>query len=180
MNIVASDAADTLPIIFDRGWFGMYLDWCESFSTYPRTYHLLHVDHLFGKLKKRCKPKGVIAEVDRILRPRGWVIVRDKSEADGYSREGSLNMGGGLGRMGIHVGESQDNLMIRFDSPHLDNLQSLQMQRVLPDEDLAEVAEKFETYPEVLMEANRVLNPVNIATGELLWIPWTHSLEWVM
>ncbi|MCO5551003.1 hypothetical protein L7F22_004498 [Adiantum nelumboides] len=50
--------------------------------------------------------------------------------------------------------------------------------KVLPDEDLAEVAEKFETYPEVLMEANRVLNPVNIATGQLLWVPRTHSIEW--
>ncbi|MCO5594113.1 hypothetical protein L7F22_048134 [Adiantum nelumboides] len=81
MNVVPSDAADTLPVIFDRGLFGMYHDWCESFSTYPRTYDLIHANHLFGKLKKRCKLKGVIAEVDRILRPGGWVIVRDKTEA---------------------------------------------------------------------------------------------------
>ncbi|KAI5081988.1 hypothetical protein GOP47_0001731 [Adiantum capillus-veneris] len=50
--------------------------------------------------------------------------------------------------------------------------------RVLPDEDLIEVAEKFETYPEVLMEANHVLNPVNIATGQVLWVPRTHPIEW--
>lgn len=50
--------------------------------------------------------------------------------------------------------------------------------RVLPDEDLIEVAEKFATYPEVLMEANRVLNPVNIATGQILWVPRTHPIEW--
>ncbi|KAI5073340.1 hypothetical protein GOP47_0011353 [Adiantum capillus-veneris] len=80
MNVVPSDAADTLPVIFDRGLFGMYHDWCEAFNSYPRTYDLLHVDHLFGKLKKRCKLKGVIAEVDRLLRPGGWVVVRDKSE----------------------------------------------------------------------------------------------------
>lgn len=80
MNVVPYDAADTLPVIFDRGLFGIYHDWCESFSSYPRTYDLLHADHIFGKLKKRCNIKGVVAEVDRLLRPGGWVIVRDKSE----------------------------------------------------------------------------------------------------
>eukprot|EP00250_Pteridium_aquilinum_P013722 c21532_g1_i1 orf=489-1064(-) len=50
--------------------------------------------------------------------------------------------------------------------------------RVMPDEDLIEVAEKFSTYPEVLMEANGVLNPVNIATGQVLWVPRTHPIEW--
>ncbi|KAH7416063.1 hypothetical protein KP509_14G073500 [Ceratopteris richardii] len=50
--------------------------------------------------------------------------------------------------------------------------------RVLPDEDLLEVAEKFATYPEVLMEANQIFNPVNIATGQLLWVPRTHPVEW--
>ncbi|KAH7316296.1 hypothetical protein KP509_21G087000 [Ceratopteris richardii] len=50
--------------------------------------------------------------------------------------------------------------------------------RVLPDEDLVEVAEKFTTYPEVLMEANRILNPINVATGQLLWVPRTHPIEW--
>ena len=53
MNVVPFDAPKTLPVIFDRGLFGIYHDWCESFSTYPRTYDLLHADHLFSKLKKR-------------------------------------------------------------------------------------------------------------------------------
>jgi hypothetical protein len=53
MNIVPIDSPDTLPIVYERGLFGMYHDWCESFSTYPRTYDLLHADHLFSKLKKR-------------------------------------------------------------------------------------------------------------------------------
>ncbi|CAL9108032.1 unnamed protein product [Musa textilis] len=77
MNIVSIDAPDTLPIIYQRGLFGMYHDWCESFSTYPRTYDLLHADHLFSKLKKRCQLMPVIVEVDRILRPGGNLIVRD-------------------------------------------------------------------------------------------------------
>lgn len=53
MNVVSIDSPDTLPVIYERGLFGMYHDWCESFSTYPRTYDLLHADHLFSRLKKR-------------------------------------------------------------------------------------------------------------------------------
>ncbi|KAJ6803210.1 putative methyltransferase PMT26 [Iris pallida] len=80
MNVVSIDSPDTLPIIYERGLFGMYHDWCESFSTYPRTYDLLHADHLFSRLKKRCRLLPVIAEVDRILRPEGKLIVRDNVE----------------------------------------------------------------------------------------------------
>lgn len=53
MNVVPIDSPDTLPIIFERGLFGLYHDWCESFSTYPRSYDLLHADYLFSNLKKR-------------------------------------------------------------------------------------------------------------------------------
>nr|XP_015888513.2 probable methyltransferase PMT24 isoform X1 [Ziziphus jujuba var. spinosa]XP_015888515.2 probable methyltransferase PMT24 isoform X1 [Ziziphus jujuba var. spinosa] len=81
MNVVPIDNPDTLPIIFERGLTGMYHDWCESFSTYPRTYDLLHADHLFADLKKsRCNLVAVMAEVDRILRPEGKLIVRDNAE----------------------------------------------------------------------------------------------------
>ncbi|KAJ6939161.1 methyltransferase PMT24 [Populus alba x Populus x berolinensis] len=83
MNIVPIDSADTLPMIYERGLFGMYHDWCESFNTYPRTYDLLHSDHLFSSLKKRCNLVAVIAEVDRILRPEGKLIVRDNVEIIG-------------------------------------------------------------------------------------------------
>lgn len=53
MNVVPIDSPDTLPIIYERGFFGIYHDWCESFNTYPRSYDLLHADHLFSGLKKR-------------------------------------------------------------------------------------------------------------------------------
>lgn len=53
MNVVPVHAPDTLPIIFERGLIGIYHDWCESFGTYPRTYDLLHADHLFSRLKNR-------------------------------------------------------------------------------------------------------------------------------
>lgn len=77
MNVVPVDSPDTLPIIYERGLFGLYHNWCESFSTYPRSYDLLHADHLFSNLKKRCSLVAVVVEVDRILRPEGKLIVRD-------------------------------------------------------------------------------------------------------
>ncbi|KAJ6820942.1 putative methyltransferase PMT26 [Iris pallida] len=80
MNVVPIDSPDTLPIIYERGLFGMYHDWCESFSTYPRSYDLLHADHLFSRLKTRCKLLPVMVEVDRMLRPEGKLIVRDNAE----------------------------------------------------------------------------------------------------
>ncbi|XP_010515490.1 PREDICTED: probable methyltransferase PMT27 [Camelina sativa] len=79
MNVVNINSPDTLPIIYERGLFGIYHDWCESFSTYPRSYDLLHADHLFSKLKARCNLVPVMAEVDRIVRPGGKLIVRDES-----------------------------------------------------------------------------------------------------
>ncbi|KAI4389745.1 hypothetical protein MLD38_001938 [Melastoma candidum] len=83
MNVVPVDCQDTLPIIYERGLFGLYHDWCESFSTYPRSYDLLHADNLFSNLKKRCKLLPIIAEVDRILRPGGFFILRDDMETIG-------------------------------------------------------------------------------------------------
>ncbi|GFQ03778.1 probable methyltransferase pmt27 [Phtheirospermum japonicum] len=80
MNVVNVDSPDTLPIIYERGLFGIYHNWCESFSTYPRTYDLLHADHLFSSLKKRCKLVTIVAEIDRIVRPGGKLIVRDDSD----------------------------------------------------------------------------------------------------
>ncbi|KAI0530489.1 hypothetical protein KFK09_000033 [Dendrobium nobile] len=79
MNVVNTDSSDTLPVIYERGLFGIYHDWCESFSTYPRTYDLLHADQLFSKLKERCSIVPVMAEIDRIMRPGGKLIVRDES-----------------------------------------------------------------------------------------------------
>ncbi|KAG0466101.1 hypothetical protein HPP92_017681 [Vanilla planifolia] len=80
MNVVPVHAPNTLPIIYERGLVGIYHDWCEPFSTHPRSYDLLHADHLFSCLKNRCKqPIVIVVEMDRILRPGGWVIIRDKS-----------------------------------------------------------------------------------------------------
>ncbi|CAK8567477.1 unnamed protein product [Lathyrus sativus] len=83
MNVVPVDSPDTLPIIYERGLIGIYHDWCESFSTYPRSYDLLNADSLFSTLKERCNIVAAIAEVDRMLRPEGYLIVRDNEETIG-------------------------------------------------------------------------------------------------
>ncbi|XP_051143642.1 probable methyltransferase PMT23 [Andrographis paniculata] len=77
MNVVPIHEPDTLPVIFDRGMIGVYHDWCESFNTYPRTYDLLHSSFLLGNVSKRCDLVEVAAEMDRILRPGGYVVVQD-------------------------------------------------------------------------------------------------------
>ncbi|KAK1364769.1 Methyltransferase [Heracleum sosnowskyi] len=79
MNVVSSSAKNTLAVVFDRGLIGTYHDWCEAFSTYPRTYDLLHSDGLFTSESHRCDMKYVLLEMDRILRPYGYAIIRESS-----------------------------------------------------------------------------------------------------
>ncbi|XVF52242.1 hypothetical protein PTKIN_Ptkin05aG0003400 [Pterospermum kingtungense] len=79
MNVVSSNAANTLPVVYDRGLIGTYHDWCEAFSTYPRTYDLLHLDGLFTAESHRCDMKYVLLEMDRILRPKGYALIRESS-----------------------------------------------------------------------------------------------------
>ncbi|OIW15079.1 hypothetical protein TanjilG_08566 [Lupinus angustifolius] len=80
MNVVPTDMPDTLTTIFDRGLIGMYHDWCESLNTYPRTYDLVHSNFLFQNLEKRCDIVDVIVEIDRVVRPEGYVLVQDSME----------------------------------------------------------------------------------------------------
>ncbi|KAI4372182.1 hypothetical protein MLD38_010448 [Melastoma candidum] len=80
MNVVSSYALNTLPIVFDRGMIGALHDWCEAFSTYPRTYDLLHLDGLFTTESHRCEVKYVLLEMDRILRPTGHAIIRESAQ----------------------------------------------------------------------------------------------------
>lgn len=77
MNVNSPYAPNTLGIVYDRGLIGTYNDWCEAFSTYPRTYDLLHVAGLFSEEGHRCEMKDVMLEMDRILRPGGITIIRD-------------------------------------------------------------------------------------------------------
>ncbi|KAK4257189.1 hypothetical protein QN277_006810 [Acacia crassicarpa] len=78
MNVVPTIAdKDTLSAIFDRGLIGIYHDWCEAFSTYPRTYDLIHANGVFSLYKDKCSAEEILLEMDRILRPEGAVIFRD-------------------------------------------------------------------------------------------------------
>ncbi|PSR97968.1 Methyltransferase [Actinidia chinensis var. chinensis] len=79
MNVVPEDGPNTLKLIYDRGLIGTVHSWCEAFSTYPRTYDLLHAWTVFSEIEKKgCSAEDLLLEMDRILRPTGFIIIRDK------------------------------------------------------------------------------------------------------
>ncbi|PPR93137.1 hypothetical protein GOBAR_AA27534 [Gossypium barbadense] len=81
MNVIPAHIDyDTLGVIYERGLIGTYQDWCEAFSTYPRTYDLIHASGLFTLYQHRCDITYILLEMDRILRPEGSVIFRDTVE----------------------------------------------------------------------------------------------------
>ncbi|KAK8481193.1 hypothetical protein V6N11_030612 [Hibiscus sabdariffa] len=81
MNVVPHNSdPDTLGVIYERGLIGTYQDWCEGFSTYPRTYDLIHANGVFTMYRDRCDMTYILLEMDRILRPQGSVIFRDTVE----------------------------------------------------------------------------------------------------
>ncbi|KAI6702461.1 hypothetical protein NL676_011597 [Syzygium grande] len=85
MNVVPADKPSTLSAIYDRGLIGVYHDWCEPFSTYPRTYDFIHIDGIAMLIerqgsKRRCSLVDLMVEMDRILRPEGTVLIRDSPE----------------------------------------------------------------------------------------------------
>ncbi|KAF5184518.1 S-adenosyl-l-methionine-dependent methyltransferases superfamily protein [Thalictrum thalictroides] len=81
MNVVpAHTNQNTLGVIYERGFIGTYQDWCEAFSTYPRTYDLIHADGVFSIYQDRCDITHILLEMDRILRPEGTVVFRDTVE----------------------------------------------------------------------------------------------------
>ncbi|KAI3955556.1 hypothetical protein MKW92_015235 [Papaver armeniacum] len=78
MNVVPSDAnVNTLGVIYERGLIGTYMNWCESFSTYPRTYDMIHANGIFSMYMEKCGIVDILFEMHRILRPQGVVIIRD-------------------------------------------------------------------------------------------------------
>lgn len=80
MNVVPTSGSNYLPLILDRGFVGVLHDWCEAFPTYPRTYDMVHADGLLSletDRQKRCTTLDLFTEIDRLLRPEGWVILRD-------------------------------------------------------------------------------------------------------
>ncbi|ONI06169.1 hypothetical protein PRUPE_5G045100 [Prunus persica] len=78
MNVVPTIAKNTLGVIYERGLIGIYHDWCEGFSTYPRSYDLIHASGVFSLYKNECNLEDILLEMDRMLRPEGAVIFRDE------------------------------------------------------------------------------------------------------
>ncbi|KAH1161795.1 hypothetical protein AAZX31_01G054100 [Glycine max] len=82
MNVVPATASNSLPFLLDRGFAGVMHDWCEPFPTYPRTYDMLHANGILSHLtSERCSLMNLFLEMDRILRPEGWVILSDNMGA---------------------------------------------------------------------------------------------------
>lgn len=88
MNVVPEDGPNTLKLVYDRGLLGAIHNWCESFSTYPRTYDLIHAWTIVSDVEKRgCSVEDLLIEMDRILRPQGFIIVRDKRNIVEYIKK---------------------------------------------------------------------------------------------
>ncbi|KAK6913063.1 putative S-adenosyl-L-methionine-dependent methyltransferase [Dillenia turbinata] len=88
MNVASVNESVKLKIIYDRGLIGTVHDWCESFSTYPRTYDLLHAWRVLSEVEERgCSMEDLLIEMDRMLRPEGFVIIRDKPFVINYVRK---------------------------------------------------------------------------------------------
>ncbi|KAM1306740.1 hypothetical protein PS2_009135 [Malus domestica] len=82
MNIVPASMKNTLSAIYNRGLIGAFHDWRQPFSTYPRTYDLLHANRLFSHYKnlgrQGCELADILLEMDRMIRPQGFIIIRDE------------------------------------------------------------------------------------------------------
>ncbi|CAK7328164.1 unnamed protein product [Dovyalis caffra] len=88
MNVAPVNMSARLKVIYDRGLIGTVHDWCEAFSTYPRTYDLLHAWGVFSEIQEHgCSLEDLLIEMDRILRPDGFVIIRDKPSIINYIRK---------------------------------------------------------------------------------------------
>ncbi|KAK1307918.1 putative pectin methyltransferase QUA2 [Acorus calamus] len=83
MNVVPISGTNYLPLILDRGFVGVQHDWCEAFPTYPRTYDMVHGEGILSLQAKqkhrKCSFADILLEIDRLLRPEGWVILRDRT-----------------------------------------------------------------------------------------------------
>ncbi|XP_047330920.1 probable methyltransferase PMT19 [Impatiens glandulifera] len=78
MNVVPHDTGNnTLGAIYERGFIGTYMNWCEPFSTYPRTYDLIHADNIFSMYLNKCDISDILFEMYRMLRPEGAIVIRD-------------------------------------------------------------------------------------------------------
>ncbi|CAI0463957.1 unnamed protein product [Linum tenue] len=88
MNVVPEDGPNTLKVVYDRGLIGTIHSWCEAFSTYPRTYDLLHAWTVFSDIEKKgCSVEDLLLEMDRVIRPSGFIIIRDRQSVIDYVKK---------------------------------------------------------------------------------------------
>ncbi|XP_071686514.1 probable methyltransferase PMT6 [Rutidosis leptorrhynchoides] len=90
MNVVPATMNNTLSAIYERGLIGAFHDWCEPFSSYPRTYDLLHANYLFshyGDHQDGCLLEDILLEMDRLIRPQSYIIIRDNESIISRIRE---------------------------------------------------------------------------------------------
>lgn len=79
MNVVPNSSPNSLKVVYDRGFIGSFHNWCEAYSTYPRTYDLLHAWGVLSDIYDHdCSVEDLLLEMDRLLRPYGLVIMRDR------------------------------------------------------------------------------------------------------
>ncbi|KZV28605.1 hypothetical protein F511_11910 [Dorcoceras hygrometricum] len=95
MNVVPTRGPNSLPLIVDRGFIGVQHNWCEPFPTYPRTYDLVHAQGLISLQfadHPACQALDLFTEIDRLLRPEGWVILRDSDHLIEFARSLTTHM----------------------------------------------------------------------------------------
>ncbi|KAG9131122.1 hypothetical protein Leryth_024518 [Lithospermum erythrorhizon] len=85
MNVIPVNTPNRLPLILDRGFTDQLFTGtfrCEPFPTYPRTYDMVHGQGLLSLQlaeQRRCETIDIFTEIDRLLRPEGWIILRDSA-----------------------------------------------------------------------------------------------------
>ncbi|KAK5812557.1 hypothetical protein PVK06_027992 [Gossypium arboreum] len=70
----------TLNIIYDRGLIEVYHDWCEPFSTYPRTYDLIYVASIDSLTKLPGSRNSSCSLVDLMAEIEGTAVIQDLPE----------------------------------------------------------------------------------------------------
>ncbi|KAG5411651.1 hypothetical protein IGI04_007970 [Brassica rapa subsp. trilocularis] len=125
MNVVPVNARNTLPLILDRGFAGVLHDWCEPFPTYPRTYDMLHANELLTHLSsERCSLMDLFLEMDRILRPEGWVVISDKVGVIEMARALATRVRWEARVIGVQDGSDQ-RLLIQTMPPAISSVEKL-------------------------------------------------------
>ncbi|CAN6471642.1 unnamed protein product [Victoria cruziana] len=117
MNVVPVSATNTLPVIYDRGLIGIIHDWCQPFPTYPRTYDLIHAAMVFSLEENRCDISRMMLEIDRILRPFGFVYILDFKKTTEEVHQIAFAMGWKVSVFQTSEGPYSGKKLLRCEKP---------------------------------------------------------------